>query len=93
MNKKIAIELKNKFIEIVIGNGFDSEALKILTRKKNLRIIDSSKINLKSKETLVSNHNNLLIQTTDLKVFSKKDFVVVSKQTFSKNNGKSYICI
>ena len=79
VNKKIAIELKNKFIEIVIGNGFDSEALKILRRKKNLRIIDSSKINLKSKETLVSNHNNLLIQTTDLKVFSKKDFVVVSK--------------
>ena len=78
VSKNIAIELKKKFIEIVIGNGFDNEALKILRRKKfkNYRLIKNK---FKSKETLVSSQNNLLIQTTDLKVFSKKDFVVVSK--------------
>ena len=36
LNKALAKELNNIFLEVVIANGFDPEALKIL--KKNLRM-------------------------------------------------------
>ena len=42
INKKIAIELNKIFLEVVIANGFDSEALKIFKKKKNLRVIDAT---------------------------------------------------
>src|SRR5210317_123068 len=42
VNKKLAIELQKLFLEVIIGNNFDAEALKILRKKKNLRLIDAS---------------------------------------------------
>jgi phosphoribosylaminoimidazolecarboxamide formyltransferase/IMP cyclohydrolase len=42
INKTLAIELNKIFLEVVIANGFDSEALKILKKKKNLRVIDAT---------------------------------------------------
>ena len=50
VNKKLALELNKIFLEVIIGNGFEKEALKILKLKKNLRIIDAS--NFSSDETL-----------------------------------------
>ena len=41
INKTLAIELNKKFLEVIIGNGFDNDALKILKKKKNLRLIDA----------------------------------------------------
>ena len=35
------------FLEVIISNGFDIEALKILRKKKNLRIIDATKFTIK----------------------------------------------
>ena len=35
INKNLATELNNIFLEVVIANGFDKEALKILKKKKN----------------------------------------------------------
>ena len=84
INKILALELKKIFLEIVIGNGFDKEAIKILKKKKNLRIIDSSKLNLRDTLNISSGLSTLLIQTTDFKKFTKKDFVVVSKSKPSK---------
>ena len=84
VNKNIALKLKNLFVEIIIGHGFDKEAIKILKKKKNLRIIDSSYIKLDEEQSLISNNNNILIQSNDFKVFSKKDFTVVSKLKPSK---------
>ena len=34
INKKLALELNKIFFEIIIGNGFDKEAIKILKKKK-----------------------------------------------------------
>ena len=45
IKKNLALKLNNIFFEAIIGNGFDAEALKILKKKKNLRIIDSSNFN------------------------------------------------
>ena len=80
INKKLAIELNKQFFEVIIGKGIDRVALKLLSKKKNLRIIDS--INLRSNElyNIISNFDTLLIQSLDNKVFAKKDFHVVSKK-------------
>jgi len=84
INKSLAIELNKNFLEVVIGNGFNRDALKILKKKKNLRIIDGSNLKLTDNQSIISNFNTLLLQSTDLKTFTKKDFVVVSKAKPSK---------
>ena len=42
INKKIALEISKNFLEVILSTGFDNEALKVLMKKKNLRIIDIS---------------------------------------------------
>jgi len=53
--------------------------LKILKNKKNLRIIDASKLNNSNLNNISSLFNNFLIQTPDVFSFSKSNFKVVSK--------------
>ena len=48
ISKKIATELNKIFLEVIIGLGFDKESLKILKEKKNLRLIDASKLKKKN---------------------------------------------
>ena len=80
IKSKLAKKLNKKFFEVIIGNGIEKNALKILKKKKNLRIIDASKLNLENLESVISNFNSFLIQSTDFKVLSAKDFKVVSKK-------------
>ena len=37
INKTVAIELNNTFLEVIIANGFDREALKVLKKKKKFK--------------------------------------------------------
>ena len=83
---ELALELNKHFFEVIIGNGLESEALKILKRKKNVRIIDANNLKLIDLENIVSNFNSLLVQSPDTKKFSKNDFEVVSKK---KPNSKT----
>ena len=80
ITKNLAIELNKLFLEVIIGNNFDSSALKILKRKKNLRLIDASNYSLKKVLKFVSSNEEILIQSEDLKKFTTKDFKVVSKR-------------
>ena len=79
INKKLALELKKLFLEVIICNSIDNVALKILKIKKNLRIIDASKLNNNNLQNMSSLFNNILIQTSDTFSFSKSNFKVVSK--------------
>tara|TARA_Y100001970_G_scaffold445_1_gene530 strand:- start:10640 stop:12184 length:1545 start_codon:yes stop_codon:yes gene_type:complete len=79
VSKKVAQELSKLFLEVIIGIGFDKESLKILRKKKNLRLIDASKLNRKNLNNIISNFETLLIQSTDDKYFRKDNFKVVSK--------------
>ena len=85
IDKKLAAELNKIFLEVIIGNGFSKDAIKILCKKKNLRLIDASKINLKEIQNISSNLNSILIQTSDNKIFQNKDFKVVSKKKPNMN--------
>ena len=84
INKKLALELNKLFIEVIIGNRFDKDALKILKKKKNLRIIDASNFKLSNNLKIVSTNESILIQSEDSKIFTKKDFKIVSKKKPSK---------
>jgi len=80
IKKKLAIELNKIFFEVIIANKFEKDALKILKKKKNLRLIEANNINLSNINNFVSNFNSVLIQSPDNEKFSKKDFKIVSKK-------------
>ena len=91
INKTLAIELNKKFLEVVIANGFDGEALKILKKKKNLRLVDATKLNLNNVIKFNSVNESILTQSEDLKKFSHKDFKIVSKNKPNKSQLKNLI--
>ena len=80
INTKLAFELSKTYFEVIIANGYDKDAIKVLKKRKNLRIIDSSKIKLENINSIVSNFNSILIQSPDNKKFQSKSFQVVSKK-------------
>ena len=49
INLKIALEINKTFFEVVLAKGFDRNALQILKKKKNMRVIDITKFNYESK--------------------------------------------
>ena len=83
LDNKTAKEIIKNYYEVVIANGFEKNSLKILSSKKNLRLIDSSKISFVDKK-LVSGINSYLMQTNDNQIFDSKNFKVVSKIKPSK---------
>ncbi len=79
INKKIALEFNKLFLEVIIGLGFDEDSLKILKKRKNLRLIDASKLGEQNSKNITSHFDSLLLQSTDNKIFTKDNFKVVSK--------------
>ncbi|MBD1157927.1 bifunctional phosphoribosylaminoimidazolecarboxamide formyltransferase/IMP cyclohydrolase [Pelagibacterales bacterium SAG-MED17] len=79
VDKKTALELNKIFLEVIIGIGFDKDSLKILKKKKNLRLIDASKLSEQSFDNVNSHFDSLLFQSMDNKIFTKDNFKVVSK--------------
>ena len=80
ITKVLALELSKLFLEVIIANNFDTNALKVLKKKKNLRLIDASKYIVNGSLKYLSTGNEILIQTEDLKEFTTKDFKIVSKR-------------
>ncbi len=80
ITKNLAEELNKGFLEVIIANGFDNNALKILKSKKNLRLIDGTNYTSKELFKFVSFNQDIMMQSEDLNLFSKKHFKIVSKQ-------------
>ena len=91
IDKKLAIELNKLFLEVIIGNKIDKNAVKILKKRKSLRIIDANDLKLNNAQSIISNFNNFLLQTTDDKAFVKKDFKVVSNKKPDKKTFDSLL--
>ncbi len=85
ITQTLAIELKKIFLEVIIANGFDPKAQKILKQKKNLRLVDASNFSLNEILKFNSYNNSILLQSEDKKIFSKKDFKIVSKRKPNKS--------
>ena len=84
IDHKLASELNKIFLEVIIANGFEKKALKILKSKKNLRLIDISSFSFDEFLEFSSVNNSILVQSEDRKIFSKKDFDIVSKKKPNK---------
>ncbi|MDC0231932.1 bifunctional phosphoribosylaminoimidazolecarboxamide formyltransferase/IMP cyclohydrolase [Pelagibacteraceae bacterium] len=79
VTKKMAIELNKIFFEIILSKGFKKDALRILKKRKNIILIDYSKLNLSYKNHyqflgsafLAQDPNDILLNRK-LKIVSKK---------------------
>jgi phosphoribosylaminoimidazolecarboxamide formyltransferase/IMP cyclohydrolase len=91
MSKTVASELKKLFLEVVIADGFEKDALKLLKKNKNLRLIDSNNYSFKEILRYTSLNEELLIQTEDLEKFSNKDFKVVSRKKPNSKQMKNLV--
>ncbi|MDB3859100.1 bifunctional phosphoribosylaminoimidazolecarboxamide formyltransferase/IMP cyclohydrolase [Candidatus Pelagibacter sp.] len=91
ISKNLAIELNKLFLEVIIGNGFEKDSLKLLKKKKNVRLIDATNYSFKEKLRFISSNEELLLQTEDLKKFSNKDFKIVSKKKPTSKQMKNLI--
>ena len=79
IDKKIAEEINKNFLEVILAKKFDKNALNILKKKKNLRIIDISKFKLKNLTTIKSFDGSFLLQTKDQIILNKKKLQCVTK--------------
>ncbi len=91
ITKILALELSKLFLEVIIANSFDTNALKILKKKKYLRLIDASNYKVNDGLKYVSINNEVLIQSEDLKKFNTKDFKIVSKRKPTSKEMKNLI--
>ena len=91
ISKNVALEINKIFLEVVVANGFDKEALKILKKKKNIRLIDATKFIMRDVLKFSAANESILTQSDDLKPFKIKDFKIVSKQKPNKSQLKSLI--
>jgi len=91
VTKIIAQELNKLFLEVIIANNFDTDALKILKSKKNLRLINASKYFFKEDLKFISNNEEILVQSEDIKKINIKDFKVVSKKKPNKKQMKNLL--
>jgi phosphoribosylaminoimidazolecarboxamide formyltransferase/IMP cyclohydrolase len=80
ITKTIAEQLNKIFFEVIIANKFDANAIEILKKKKNLRLIDANDYSLKEKLKFVSINEEILVQSEDACKFNFKDFKIVSKK-------------
>ena len=84
ISKKIAVEINKNFLEVIIAKKFDRDALEILKRKKNLRIIDISKFKFKSLSSIKNFDGSFLIQDKNTIILNKKRLKCVTKLKPSK---------
>ena len=85
INKKIALEINKTFFEVIAANGFDSNALKILSKKKNMRIINISKIKKVNYISAKFFGDTILLQDNNSILFNKKKIKYVTKIKPSRN--------
>jgi len=89
ISKNLALQLSKIFFEVIISKGFQKEALKILKKRKNIRLIDCRKFNLKDNKHYLFFGNSFLAQDSNNILFDKNKFQVVTKKKPSINQLKS----
>ena len=80
ISKKLAIELNKTFFEVIISKGFKKNALKILKKRKNLRLINSSQYDATSAKHYLFFENSFLIQDSNDILLNKKLKIVTKKK-------------
>jgi len=87
ISKKLALELNKIFFEVILSRGFKKDALKILEKRKNIRLIDCSKFNLTNNKHYLFLGNSFLLQDSNNILLSKKLRIVTRKKPSLKQLG------
>lgn len=84
VNAKMAKEMKEIFLEVIVAPSFEPEALEILKKKKNVRILELPSIRTKQKETaydIKKINGGAIVQTIDAKLLDEYEVVTETKPT------------
>ena len=85
---QIANEINKTFFEVILAKGFDERALRILKKKKNMRIINISKIKNFNNASIKFFDKSFLLQSEDKINLDKKKLKFVSKVKPSRDEIK-----
>ncbi len=88
VSKKLALELSKTFFEIILSRGFKKDALIILKKNKNVRLIDFNKFKSSHNEHYQFFGNSFLVQDINKIIYEKK-FKIVTKKKPTVNEMKS----
>ena len=88
ISKKLALELNKVFFEVIIAKGFNNDALKILKRKKNVRLINLNNLDFNNKKNYLFLLNSFLLQDED-NISIRKKLKVVTRKKIAKDQIKS----
>ena len=91
IKKELAKKFNQSYFEIIIANKFEKDALKILNKKKNVRLIDASNFQNTGNSNILFYKKNFLYQNSDDLIINKKNLKVVSKKKPSKHEMESLI--
>ncbi len=83
VDKKLALKLSAIFLEVVAAKSFTKEAIDILSKKKNLRLINILSIKKFQKDrpkNIIIMPDIFLVQDSDTSIINKKNIKVVSKR-------------
>ena len=84
ISKKLSLELNKVFFEVIIAKGFKKDALKILKKRKNIRLIDFSEFCLANNKHYLFFENSFLAQDPN-NIFLNKKLRIVTKRKPSIN--------
>jgi len=80
ITKKLALEINKNFFEVIISRGFKKDALKILKKRKNIRLINCNKFNLTNKKHYLFLGNAFLSQDSNSMFLNNKLKIVTRKK-------------
>ena len=79
VSKKLALELNKVFFEVIIARGFKKDALKILKRKKNIRLINCEKFKIQNKMQYVFIEQSFLMQDVNKILYNQ---IILTKNLY-----------
>lgn len=81
VNKAVAEKLANIFLEIIIAPAFDEDAFEILSKKKNIRLMQlDTTLSVNAKYKVTNVNDGLLVQDVDDHKLTKEDLRCVTNR-------------
>ncbi|MDO5291944.1 MAG: bifunctional phosphoribosylaminoimidazolecarboxamide formyltransferase/IMP cyclohydrolase [bacterium] len=81
VTKELAEEMSKIFLEVIVAPSYEKEALDILCKKKNLRVLELPEIDVPQDENaldLKKVNGGVIVQTIDSKLLNEADLKVVT---------------
>ena len=79
---KMADEMHEVFLEVIVAPSYEKKALEVLCSKKNIRVLELKDIDVPQNENALDMkkvNGGLIVQTIDSKLFNEDDLKVVTK--------------